>query len=358
MTLLTSMFTTVTPDQLVQKLEDAKKENGRTFEPLLKNEFKVTADANDNGSALVRILPPMKDFRNSESPFVDVRKHFMAFKGAVYDSLCAGYFSGCPVCKFHYENKIFEKTSPYNKFNFGVWENKKSVAPRLNATEERWVNIYVIDDHGDQSNNGKIFQYKLPKAISDAYEVIVTGNPKINRKGSNPTDLMTGRDLLIEFYKKDGFRTYDRSEFLEQSVIHNKMGNSLLEDADFMEEIKNMQDLYELIDPEERMYNEEDANEKFDAIREMIEEEVTGVKAGNRIDDGFDDEPELKSKTSTKSKSKKEDKIVDTKEFEELTSGSMDSKETDSLEEVTGLIDDEDGFGDLDSIMDEIMDEK
>ena len=53
-----------------------------------------------------------------------------------------------------------------------------------------------------------------------------------------------------------------------------------------------------------------------------------------------------------------EDKIVDTKEFEELTSGSMDSKETDSLEEVTGLIDDEDGFGDLDSIMDEIMDEK
>lgn len=356
MTLLNDMFVTVTATELQEQIEQAKKENGGGFESLLKNEYKVQQKPDGSGSMIVRILPPLATFEN-KSPYVDVRKHSLSFKGVRYDSLCPGFFNDdCPVCSFIRKEGINKKenNSIYSIYNYGKWENKKLVAPRLSAIEERWVNIYVVDDQVDPTNNDKIFQYKMPKDISEKFENLVKGDMNIAQQPSEPYDLIKGRNLYINFFVENGFRTYKNSRFLDATPLKNKVGKEIQKDKEFTQHftglIENMQDLYELIDVDKRMYSKEMAEEKFEEVLKVLNDDLgEGSGTSDRISDGFS--AEVKTKTSGKDTKK----VVDHKEFDELTNGSYDSKDVEVMDDVIDSIA-VDGFGDLDALMDDILD--
>lgn len=352
MTLLAQFgFSSKTAEEI--KNEIAQEDSAPTFEPLLKNEFKVTADKNDSGVVIARILPGMEKFKVN-SPHVKVRKHFFSYKGVVYDSLCHGWSSGdCPLCNFIKETGINKRdsTSPYKKFNFGVWENQKMVAPRFASTEEEWVNIYVKSDVNDPTNNHKVFQYKLPKAIFKSYEGYINGDARIGQAPESVHDIFTGRDLQISFCKKDGFRTYEASKFNDKSVLSSLSNGNIKDNAEaFLPIFEDMQDLHELIDPETRMYTPEEAQAKFDEVMKIINEEMAGGEGGSfsskDIGDGFDS-VDLKKGNGTVSKS----------DLDDLTSGKFDSNPTkkmdvdNELEDMLATEANADSFDDLDDLL-------
>jgi hypothetical protein len=79
-------------------------------------------------------------------------------------------------------------------------------------------NILVIDDPAHPENNGKVFLFRYGKVIYDMiksmYEPEFAGMDKID-----VFDLFEGANFHMRFYKKDGFRKYDKSEFSKSCPI-------------------------------------------------------------------------------------------------------------------------------------------
>lgn len=316
------LFSNTTVDQIVEQIKEDNKSGSGNFEPLLRNEYKVTPKADGSGGVIMRILPALHTFKN-QFPHVKVRRHFINHKGVVYDSLCPGFFSeDCPICKFRREENIFRRdnNSPFKEYNNGKWEDRKMVIPRLRESEETWVNVLIINDMVDPMNNGKIFQYKLPYDIIAKYMALIDGDPAIGRKPTDPSHPLTGRNLYVKYMMKDGFRNYEQSEFLDQSPITNIAGENLTQTPDFGKQLQEeLQDLYELIDPETRMYTPEQAQEKWNQLFAIIEEEVHGGASTSRIEDGF-------NTVALKPSVNKNEASV--KVMEEASSGKFDSNKS------------------------------
>lgn len=340
-------FATKTAEELKLEIQE---NDGGGFEPLLKNEFKVTEDKNGGGIVVMRILPAMGSYK-VQSPHVKVRKHFFSYKGVVYDTLCTSFFNDdCPCCSFIRETGINRRdnNSPYKKFNYGEWTNGKPTAPRFSAQEEYWVNVYIKSDTVDPTNNNKVFQYKLPKSVYEKYIGYINGNPSIGEPSEEVYDLLTGRDLQIIYnIGSNGYRSYDSSKFTDKCPITNLKGEKLFDNPEeFMKLLENMEDLHVLIDPETRLYDNETAKSKFDEVMTIINEEMAGGEGGSfsskNIDDGFSQTPKMKKETGTVKKS----------DVDDLTSGKYDSGSVDELEVMMSDKSD-DVFGDIEDLLGE-----
>lgn len=331
-TLLADFFNTdLTASEVLKTIqENEKNENG--FEPLLKNQYKLTGN---EGSVKMRILPALKTFHDPNLPFQKFNKHYINFKGAVYDSLCPGFFNDdCAVCSFIRETGINKKdsNSPYKPFNMGDYDKK---LPKLKASEEMWVNVYIVEDKQDPKNNGKIFQYKLPYILVNEFLDLYKGNEDISLKPNDPTNLMTGQTLYLKFQiGKNKMRNYEGSKFLTPEPAVDNFGLPLSENKDFFQMIKDgmVQDLYELVNPDERLYDKERSKEKFEEVKKSLDEFIYGADGehegsspgSSRLESGFNEEP----------KKKTDNKLTDS-ELEKLTMGELDTIQNDDLNALT-----------------------
>lgn len=178
------------------------------------NEYwKPTVDKAGNGYAIIRFLPAPA---GETEPFIKYWDH--GFKG--------------PTGKWYIEKSrttlgMGEK-DPVGEMNRSLWEsgiqsNKDIVSgtPDRPGTKRRLhyvANIYVEQDSGNPENNGKVFKYVFGKKIFDMVEEKLY--PQFDDEQSiNPFDLWEGCSLKLKIRNKDGYRSYDKSEFANPAPL-------------------------------------------------------------------------------------------------------------------------------------------
>lgn len=179
--------------------------------------WKLTVDQAGNGAAEIRFLPGHED---DENAFVKYYDH--GFKG--------------PTGKWYIEKSLTSigQEDPLSQLNSKMWsglapfddpvewpENKRQQIVRSRKRRLHYVsNILVVNDTANPENNGKVFLYEYGKKIFEKIcDVMPTGEPasEFDDPKFNPFDLDTGANFRLIAVKKDGFRNYDKSKFVDQA---------------------------------------------------------------------------------------------------------------------------------------------
>jgi hypothetical protein len=169
--------------------------------------WKPTVDKAGNGYAVIRFLPQGEE---DSLPWVRYWDH--AFKG--------------PTGQWYIEKSLttLEQPDPASEMNSQLWNtdpgdgsHKKIVRDRkrkLNYVS----NILVISDPSNPDNEGKVFLFKYGKKIFD--KVMDVMQPEFeDEKPMNPFDFWEGADFKLKIRKVDGYRNYDKSEFVAPAEL-------------------------------------------------------------------------------------------------------------------------------------------
>lgn len=178
------------------------------------NEFwKPTVDKAGNGFAVIRFLETPE---GESAPMIKYWDH--AFKG--------------PSGKWYIEKSRTtlgrDERDPVGEMNRQLWEsgmqaNKDIVSgtPSVPGTKRRLhyvSNVYIIKDSGNPENEGKVFKYVYGKKIYDMINDLLY--PQFEDEASiNPFDLWEGCVFNMKIRNKDGYRSYDKSEFGKPSPL-------------------------------------------------------------------------------------------------------------------------------------------
>jgi len=165
-----------------------------------------TVDKVGNGYAVIRFLPAPGD---EEVPFVRLFDH--GFKG--------------PSGSWYIENSLttIGQKDPVGELNSALWnsgvEADKETARKQKRRLHFISNIYVVEDHGNPENNGKVFLFKYGKKIFDKLNEVM--NPQFpDEKPLNPFDFWEGANFALKIRNVESYRNYDKSTFMTTSVLH------------------------------------------------------------------------------------------------------------------------------------------
>ena len=178
------------------------------------NEWKPTADKADNGSAVIRFLPPPK---GEDLPIAKLYSHgFQGGSGKWLIENCPTTINEpCPVCESN--NDLWNASGE----GVDVEENHLIVSggPKRQGRKRKLqftANILVVKDPKNPDAEGKVFRYSFGSRIMDK----ITGamNPSQDRieLGETPIkvfDLWEGANFTLSFKKVKGQRNYDDSKF-------------------------------------------------------------------------------------------------------------------------------------------------
>jgi hypothetical protein len=196
--------------------------------------WKPTTDKAGVGYAVIRFLPAPA---NEEYPFVKVLDHGFQGPGGWY---------------IEKSLRTLDLPDPCGEYNSKLWnsgiEANKDLARKQKLRKNFYANIYVVQDKGNPSNEGKVFLYKFgPKIMEKLKEAM---NPQFETDVRvNPFDLWEGADFRLKIRQGDGgWPNYDKSEFAPPASMVGPNGEKLSDDE--MEEICNQcHSLQALLDP-------------------------------------------------------------------------------------------------------------
>jgi hypothetical protein len=209
--------------KLLKKVEEVNKptyENADNTD----NYWKPTPDKAGNALAVIRFLPGAAVDGDDALPWVQYWDHG---------------FQSKTTGKWYIEKSLTTLgqgvKDPVSEYNSMLWNsNSDDNSPeRKQAREQKrrlhYVsNIYVVSDPKNPQNEGKVFLFKYGKKIFDKINDLL--NPVFEDvKVVNPFDLWEGANFRLRAMQKDGYRTYEKSEFETPSA--------LLDDDDEMEKI-------------------------------------------------------------------------------------------------------------------------
>ena len=164
-----------------------------------------TVDKAGNGYAVIRFLPAPGE---EDVPFVRIFDH--GFQG--------------PSGSWYIENSLttIGKKDPVGEFNSALWNSGVEADKERARKQKRRLhfisNIYVVEDHGNPENNGKVFLYKYGKKIFDKLNEVM--NPQFpDEKPLNPFDFWEGANLALKIRNVEGYRNYDKSAFMAPSAL-------------------------------------------------------------------------------------------------------------------------------------------
>jgi gp32 DNA binding protein like len=164
-----------------------------------------TVDKAGNGYAVIRFLPAPG---NEDVPFVRIFDH--GFKG--------------PSGSWYIENSLttIGKKDPVGEFNSQLWNSGVEADKEQARKQKRRLhfisNIYVVEDHGNPENNGKVFLFKYGKKIFDKLNEVM--NPQFpDEKPLNPFDFWEGANFALKIRMVEGYRNYDKSTFMTSSAL-------------------------------------------------------------------------------------------------------------------------------------------
>jgi len=174
-------------------------------------------DKAGNGLAVIRFLPA---FDGEDSPTIKLYKR--SFQG--------------PTGKWYIENDLstIGKPDPVKDLNDRLcgglaWaevpKNIKDIVSKQKRKEQHISNIYVVKDPAHPENEGKVFLFRYGKKIrgmiSEKMNPTFEGEERVN-----PFDMDEGAALKIKIVKQDGYRNYDKSEWMTPGPIVAKKDGS------------------------------------------------------------------------------------------------------------------------------------
>ena len=167
--------------------------------------WKPTVDKSGNGYAVLRFLPAAE---GEDLPWVKYWDH--GFKG--------------PTGQWYIENSLttIGQDDPVSEMNSELWnsgiEANKDIVRARKRRLHYVVNMLVVEDPANPSNNGKVFLYKFGKKIFD--KIMDVMQPQFQDEDPvNPFDFWEGANFKLKIRNVEGYRNYDKSEFASPSSV-------------------------------------------------------------------------------------------------------------------------------------------
>jgi hypothetical protein len=271
-------------DQIKQELE----KGSNSWED--EREWKPTVDANNNGSAIIRFLPPSP---GEDLPSVRMFSHWFRGPGGIYA-----------------ENSLTSigKDDPVSEYNTRLWnsgvESDKDIVRQQKRKLAYWANIYVVSDPGNRDNEGKIFLYKFGKKIHDKIQEKLF--PEFDDEQEiNVFDFWDGANFRLKIKDVDGWRNYDKSAFDEPSALFDN-------DEDLERVWKQQHSLQALLD-ESNFKTYEELQSKLNRVLGLNNQSVNVAEttAEDHMEDTWSppEEDDMPSVSSLSSSSEEDDSL-------------------------------------------------
>lgn len=222
--------------------------------------WKLSADENGNGSALVRLLPGPIVNGELTPAVVRVVMHEIFLKDnqgkwRIYKEKSPQTIGGkCPVTEAFFELKEAAKENP----------ELEELAKKLQRRNKIYMNILVKKDLQNKDNNGKIFIWETPKSIWDACLSVLDPSEQERELGKKPKelfDLQEGCDLVISRRGKKLDTTYT-VEFQDPTPLCSPE-----EEEKYLSKVY---DLSEFIDPK--------TFKSYDELKEKFHKTIAGTE--------------------------------------------------------------------------------
>ena len=192
-------------DDLTKKLAKQFEDDAASGYQKDERYWECKADGSGSGQAIIRFLPSPID---EEPNFVKLFTH--------------GFKNGE---RWYIENSRTtisqEEADPCAEEFWRVrkpgTEAAKTSASKFGRKLHYISNIMVINDPTNPDNNGKVFLFKYPKSVFDLIKDAYA--PEFGGASLDAFHLFEGANFLYRFYKKDGFRKYDKCKFENPSAL-------------------------------------------------------------------------------------------------------------------------------------------
>jgi hypothetical protein len=169
--------------------------------------WKPTVDKAGNGYAVLRFLPSAE---GQDLPWVRYWDH--GFKG--------------PTGLWYIENSLTSigQPDPVGELNSRLWnsgiESDKDRARDQKRRLHYVVNVLIVQDPSNPSNEGKVMLYKFGKKIFD--KIMDSMQPEFaDESPVNPFDFWEGADFKLKIRNVEGYRNYDKSEFSSSTGLYD-----------------------------------------------------------------------------------------------------------------------------------------
>lgn len=259
-------------EELTKKLQSAAGNESSSKDDRF---WQPTVDKAGNGYAVIRFLPSPGD---EDVPFIRVFDHGFQGPGGWY---------------IEKSLTTIGQTDPVSEHNSKLWnsgiEANKEIARKQKRRLSFYSNIYVVNDPGNPSNEGKVFLFKYGKKIFDKLNDAM--NPQYpDDEAVNPFDFWAGANFKLKIRNVENYRNYDKSEFDKPSP--------LFEDDEQLETVwKQEHSLKAFLEPKEfKSYDE--LKKKLN--RALAEDDRHGGSADNQeLVDDVDETPSPRHKASS-----------------------------------------------------------
>jgi hypothetical protein len=208
--------------------------------------WKLETDKSDNGQAIIRFLPAVKDEDSLDREVSYVQTFDHSFKGP----------GGWYIERSRVSIEGDYDDDPVSVLNAKLWntgkESLKNQVRNQRRNKNYHANIYVVKDPQNPDNEGKVFLFRFGAEILEKIKEALSPEFEDDGDGFNPFDLMEGADFKIRARKgSNGMRTYDKSSFGSQQPIADPDGNELDDDA-LEAVLESTHSVMELIDPDSK----------------------------------------------------------------------------------------------------------
>lgn len=184
--------------ELLQKVQKDTASKKADYED--KRMWKPTRDENDNGYAVIKLLPsPVEDGR----PVVEMYSHFFKYNGKWYIEECpTSIGKKCPVCEHN-----------VSLWNSGLESDKQTARSRSRSTSYL-TNVLIVKDPKKPANEGQVFMWAMGKKLYQKALAVLNPPEEFGEESKNPWSFFDSVELKLRIKKgSNGFITYDDSAF-------------------------------------------------------------------------------------------------------------------------------------------------
>jgi len=174
--------------------------------------WKLSRDENDNGSAIIRLLPDPEGI-----PLVKIYEHSIRV-----------FNKGTGKYRYYIQPSPSSIGLPcpaseeWEKWNSLGTEEGKKMASLFKRRTQYITNILVVNDPANSENNGKVFLWKFGIKLLDKFLAALEPSETDKAMGIQPVELFSlfkGANIMLKAKKVAGFINYDDTVIMQPSGV-------------------------------------------------------------------------------------------------------------------------------------------